>query len=237
MPVANVLEAAVAFITVVGAVRALASARLRGAGRSKREVHDVAKTIALGVVLAFAPAARAKAAEAATQPGIDAPQHEAVVAAPEAELDAVGDTLKFDERRFARPDDTASAVLPQDGPRSAAEAELDGLTAATMAENAVHGPVVAAPVWGDDIASDVPAAEAELHALLASPAEQQRANSRSTTRAADVLASDAHDDSGLSPGGAFDPDLGRRPTDRDTDPDTASAQGSDAGATDDCSCS
>jgi hypothetical protein len=145
MPVANVLEAALAFITMVGVVRAVASIRLRGAGKSKREGHDVAKNIALGLFLASVPVARVTAAQAAAPVTTDVHTRHAAIASPELEFQALGDTLSFDQRWLARPDGTARALQPRAEARPAAEAELDALTAATMDENAVHGAVTFAP--------------------------------------------------------------------------------------------
>lgn len=148
MPITNVLEAALGFIAMLGAVRALASLRLRGEGRSNRRAHDVTKAVALGVALALVPATRARAADAAAQPEPGASQRHAAVAAPEVETEARGDALKFDDRWFARPDDPVPTLAPRDAAPSAANDELDALTAATMAENAVHGAVAFGPPLG-----------------------------------------------------------------------------------------
>jgi hypothetical protein len=141
-----VVEDVLAFAVLVAAVRVVASIRLRGAGKNKREVADITKTVALALVLTFTLAPRATAAESAVPPASDAHQRQVVVAPRHVELDALGDT-SFDEGRFARMDDTVRALAPGDGTRPAVEAELNGLTAATMAENAVHGSVAFAPTW------------------------------------------------------------------------------------------
>jgi hypothetical protein len=174
MAASHVLEAAVASATIVGAVCALPAVRLRR-GNTNRRLRDLAKVVTLAVVLAFAPATQATAAQPATQPRADAPQRHTVISAPDVELQALSDTLNFDERLFTRRDDTVHAVAPHDGPRSAAEAELDALTGA-VAENAARGVFNGAPAWNDGFGGHVPAAEAELHALLASPAEQGAAS-------------------------------------------------------------
>jgi hypothetical protein len=88
-----------------------------------------------------------------------------------------------------------------------------------------------------------PAAEAELDAPAPQASrEGSGAGSASGmgTQAPTEIASDAHDDAGISPGGAFDPNLGRSGT-GSRKPASASAQGAardvHAAASDDCACS
>jgi len=216
--------------------------------------------MAVGLVLMVGPTMRARAAEAAPLPS-ELHQRAAVVDAPTVELKALDDTLNFDQHLFARPNDAADVLMPSDGARSSAEAELDALTAATLAENAAHGATAYAPTWDNGVGGDVPAAEAELHALLAWQDSRNRAGStpaKSLDREgamakgsdaisdaredapsgqpeaaggpepvfSDGLASDAHDDSGLSSGGAFDSKLGGRADHHGRDASTAAQSAS-----------
>jgi hypothetical protein len=225
MPITDVLTAASVFVAMVGAVRAVAITRIRGALGKERRMRG--KTIAIGLVLLLGPAIRASAAEPAAS-GAD--RRKAVAPAPDVELKALEDTLTFDQRWFARPNDTAAALTPSAEGRSSVAAELDALTAATMAENSARGPTSGALARGNGLGGDAPAAETN-------PVERNGTTSQSTPAAAshqtkgdeaigdahddassgaagaapvsqDVLGSDAHDDSGLSPGGAFDAKLG-----------------------------
>ena len=72
MNTTNALEAALVFLGVVAAVRALAFVRIRAASRTKDLVHDVTKLVALGLVLAAAPVMRATAADVTSAAAGDA---------------------------------------------------------------------------------------------------------------------------------------------------------------------
>jgi hypothetical protein len=168
-------------------------------------VANVVAAALASIVLAFAPVTQATETDPATQPRPDEPRRRAVVAAPDVELQALDDTLSFDEARFTRPGDAARRTAPQNGLRSAAEAELDAVAGATMAD----GAVAEAPAWDDGLTGDVPAAEAELHALLALPADERATSEDRAARAhADPFASDARSPRLAHPGGAVDPGPG-----------------------------
>ena len=129
-----------------------------------------ARSMILGLVMMLAPFARASAAEPSAPSMPDVTERGAVVQAPDVELEALDATLNYDELRFARPSEAVGALTPPDRARiarSAGEAELDAMTAAARAENAAHRATSYAFARDGGRGGDVPAAEAELHALLA----------------------------------------------------------------------
>jgi hypothetical protein len=147
MRITVVLAAALAFVAMVTAVGTVGIIRTGAALGRESGIQDVEKSVAVGLVLMPGPAIRARAAEPAAPLASVAGQRTAVVQPPDVEMKPLDDSLKFDERRFARPNDAAGALVPSVGGRSSAEAELDALTAATIAENAARGATSHAFTW------------------------------------------------------------------------------------------
>jgi hypothetical protein len=185
-----------------------------------------ARSIVLGAVLMLGPAVRTSAAVPAEPSTSDAEQRAAVVQAPDVELEAIDDTLRYDQHRFAPPNDTGGALTPADGARtarSAAEAELDALTAATLAENAAHGAASLAFARDNGLGGDVPAAEAELHALLAWQDAEHSARSTRATPQTDAVSRHAPPAESHGAGGAPSASHGAAGTGAPTSTDEARA--------------
>jgi hypothetical protein len=126
-----VLEAVVVFVAIIAAVRAVAFHRIRSASRSKRELQDVAKAIALGLALTLAPGMRALAAEPAESIAADAHDDAPYSKSDAAEATArqYPDVLASDARDDANlspgasSDERGSGTIDQDARASAARSQ------------------------------------------------------------------------------------------------------------------
>ena len=203
-------------------------------------MQSIANIIVVGLVLTLGAATRASAAERAAPSESDAAQRGAHVQAPEAELKALDDTLQWYLQRLARPVDGLPAITAQDAGRtypSAAEAELDAMTGETLARSAAPRAASHALAGSQTVPS--PASHDADADDLASEAHDDAPSARLEKAGSVVpyaLASDAHDDSGLS-AAAFDPTLGGPAKREGENPSSASPRDAHAAASDDCTCS
>src|SRR5689334_7022134 len=103
-------------------------------------MRNIGKTIVVGLALMLGTAVRARAAEPAT-PSTGEAKRAHRVQGPEAELQALDDTLDDGQRRFAAGDESEAPPAA----RYAAEAELDALAPPTIDEGAAEASASYAP--------------------------------------------------------------------------------------------